>query len=258
MKKTYQVILSIALIVSSLVFTTSLFIDSASKEISNQIVYHEVETAVESLVSSIGAIIPINTDEAVDDFITKLKEDPKVSATVDKYSRLFVSDLSHENMKPSVDLNTEVQALLLEYSNEIGALFGDIINPVYKEKIIRAVIERIDFNQYYEAGLSKVRTSMSPSQLRMTKIANLIFENTALVRIVSLIVLVTVILLLFKSLFILSIGFFLSGMIHALMWLLLPNRIPFELNYIHYMAMALVFFVLSLVSFTMSKKTVLK
>lgn len=186
MKKILNAILMVLVVLSTLLFTTSYFVDTASQSASSTLVYMEIENRVHAIVDEIQAIIPVQNDEAVDTLIAKIQEDEHVSELIDVYAKQFIHDLASDEGH-EIDMNDEVHTLLLGFSSEFGAVMGDVINPIYKEAIIREIIVRIDFNDYYAKALDKFKATMSPSQLGLIKVTNTMSENYELYRNISIV-----------------------------------------------------------------------
>lgn len=223
MKRLINGILIIVLMVTTFTLTSTFFIDTTSKEVSTAVVHQQLEKQVYKLVDTIQEIIPIQNDAAVETLIKRMEEDPEVSETIDKYAKQFVHDLAVAPDAITIDMNEEVQTLLLNYSNDLGDVMGDVINDKYKEVIIQEIVRRIDFNDYYKQGLGYVKDSMSPSQLSGVKLVNTVFENNETIRTVSLIVaVVTVVLMIIINIRkiwgfgTLGLGLILSGILHLI------------------------------------------
>ncbi|QIK69705.1 hypothetical protein G7062_05075 [Erysipelothrix sp. HDW6C] len=223
MKRLINGILIIVLMVTTFTLTSTFFIDTTSKEVSTAVVHQQLEKQVYKLVDTIQEIIPIQNDAAVETLIKRMEEDPEVSETIDKYAKQFVHDLAVAPDAITIDMNEEVQTLLLNYSNDLGDVMGDVINDKYKEVIIQEIVRRIDFNDYYKQGLGYVKDSMSPSQLSGVKLVNTVFENNETIRMMSLIVaVVTVVLMIIINIRkvwgfgTLGLGLILSGILHLI------------------------------------------
>lgn len=229
MKKILNLILIILLSISTLIFTLSSLVEKGSKDITSTIVHKELETQLNQAVGEIQAIIPFDDNGSVDKLMESLKEDTEVSEAIDKYAKLFLMDLTLDTDAITTNVNEEVQTLVLKHSEEFGGLFGDVINPVYQEIIIKEIVSRIDFNSYYIKGINIAKTKLGTGQIQMVKIANQMIENSNEFRITSLIlgVFISVVLLLVNKLNmkVLGLGYIVSGASLLFAYFMIPNMI---------------------------------
>ncbi len=224
MKKLINAIVMLLLIASTLLYTTTLFVEGSMSQVSSSLIETEIETRVYAIVDEIQQIIPVQNDEAVEKLMTGIKEDPVVNETLEKYAKTFIHDLATEEGDVNMDMNQEVQDLLLTYSDELGDVMGDIINEDYKNAIIKEVVSRVDFNDYYIKAVEKVKETVSPNQMKAVQLANTVVEQTPQFKtgslIASIVFMIILVVLNITSGFGLKqigVALILSGLIHVVL-----------------------------------------
>ena len=226
MKKLINLILVIILVGATMTFTMSIFIEGVSRQVSTNLIQNELRRQLNIVVKEIQTVIPFDDQGAVDKLVLVLTEDEKVSEAIDRYTKRFIHNLAKNDSNAGIDINDEVQTLIMNHSEEFGGLLGDIINPVYKEVIVRLIVTRIDFNSYYLQGIQRVRTNLSPMQLRIVDGVDVMMANNDAFRQGSVILAIssaiTLVLINKFKLRLVGVGLFVSGLLHLIMKWLIP------------------------------------
>lgn len=186
MKKILSLLLIIIFSISAVVYSSTFFIENSASELSTSLVEKQVEKQIYRIVDEINSIIPIVQDQQVDEVIRKIENDPRVSDTIDTYSQIFIKDLVNDESNLAQNINQDVQTLLYTYTDDFSGLMGDVITPEYKNIIIEGVIEKIDFNDYYNSLRAEVDSRLSAKETKILKLVNFFYENLDSIRSTSL------------------------------------------------------------------------
>lgn len=186
MKKLITLILIIVFAVSSLIYTTAVFGDKASAELSSSIVQNQIETQVHRLVDEINTIFPIVQDVNVDILLDKIEDDPKTTELIDNYTRLLVRDLAHHENNVVVNMNRDIQDILHSHTNEFSGLFENVVYPDYIDGIVTGLIDKVDVTNSYYSILNKVNDKLGAKESKVLKVLDLYYSNIETVRNTSL------------------------------------------------------------------------
>lgn len=188
MKKIITLFLIVMVAISSVIYTSTLFSVKASEEISSSIAQKQIETQIRRLVDEVNSFLPIVQDEAVDQLIEKIENDPQTSKVIDTYAKLFVNDITNNDNKLAVNMNDDLKGILNTYTEEFSDLFGDFITPQYKEGLIQALIDKVDVTDYYYSVLTKLENNLSHNEIKVIKTIDFYYENFEKIRNVSLLI----------------------------------------------------------------------
>ena len=186
MKKLLTLILIIVFSLSTLIYSSSFFIEQASAQLSTSLVQNQVEKQIHKVVDEINSIIPVVGNDQVEHLISTIENDPMVSETVDRYAQILIKDLAKNETNLADNINEDIHGLLYTYTDDFSDLMGDVINPVYKEQIVKNVIDKIDFNDYYDSILDKVDAQLTEKETKVLTGVNFFYENLSKIRSVSL------------------------------------------------------------------------
>ena len=182
MKKIMTFLLILVFSVSSVLFTSSFFIEESTSELSSSLIHHQVEKQIYKMVDEINSIIPIIENKQVLELVQKIEEDPRVTETIDRYAQLFISDLVSDEAALVDNINQDVQGVLYSYSDDFSDMMGDVINPEYKDRIVQSVIEKVDFSDYYSALVNKVESRLSDKEVKILKGIDFYYKNLETIR----------------------------------------------------------------------------
>lgn len=175
MKKLMSMVLVLLFILSSLVFTNSFYVDELRTASSQAVLHKTVNTGIDTIVSEINSVVPIDQKESVEVLKTKIETDPLVNSMIDKYSLIVLHDLSNNDSETSI--NEDVHLALDTYTKEIADLTGDVISPQYREVLVKELVNRIDFDEIYHQKLGSLKENVSPNQMKLIKIMDYLFTN---------------------------------------------------------------------------------
>ena len=124
MKKLMSMVLVLLFILSTLVFTNSFYVDELRTASSQAVLHKTVNTGIDTIVSEINSVVPIDPKESVEVLKTKIETDPLVNSMIDKYSLIVLHDLSNNDSETSI--NEDVHLALDTYTKEIESEIPNI------------------------------------------------------------------------------------------------------------------------------------
>lgn len=182
MKKLLTLILILIFAASSLVYTSAIFGDKASEEISSSIVQSQIETQVNRLVKEVNSVFPMVEDANVDILLKKIENDPQTSELIDNYTRLLVKDLAQNENNVVINMNQDIKDILHTHTDEFSGLFANVVYPDYIDGIVTGLIDKVDVTGSYYSILEKIDDKLSDKESKVLKMLDFYYENIESVR----------------------------------------------------------------------------
>lgn len=204
----------------------------------------DIESHVETSISVIEHIVPVEYQEVVKTMLPAILEKPEMEAMTSQYGTGIINDITKGTSDMGSYLQADVENMMNRYHDEIKEAMGDSYTDAQKETMMQEVVTRISYETVYDNTVQEVRGQLSDEQLRMIQSANSVIQRSrnqfvlaGMLAVVSTIAIIFLNLHAFKGLRNLAIvGFIVAGVgvaVSASMQFVIPKilgKVPFHIN----------------------------